>query len=75
MIDLKEKEEQLKRSVTINIQDNDRYSNDYNQRGVCLILENEEFHESLALPKRGKSGVDASVMIRFFKTLGFEVII
>jgi len=73
VIDLKEKEEQLKRSVTINIQDNDRYSNDYNQRGVCLILENDEFHESLEISNRGGSGVDASVLIRCFKTLGFEI--
>ena len=71
--DLGEKAEQLKGFVTIKNEDNDRYSSSNSKRGVCLILENDEFHPSLEISNRGGSGVDSGLMIKCFKTLGFDV--
>jgi len=45
--DLNEKAEQLKKSVTITETDDEYYSAQGEERGVCLILENDEFHPSL----------------------------
>ena len=70
--DLKEKADQLKVSVTMKDEDNDCYDSSHSQRGVCLILENDEFHQSLEISNRGGSGVDSSKMIDCFKILGFE---
>jgi len=71
--DLKEKEEELKRSVTIQEGQTDHYSNSFSQRGVCLVLENDEFHENLDISYRGGSDADNTVVIKCFKQLGFEV--
>ena len=71
--DLSEKAEQLKGFVTIKDEDNDRYSSSHSKRGVCLILENDEFHPSLEISNRGGSGVDSGLMIKCFTTLGFDV--
>lgn len=71
--DLGEKAEQLKGFVTIKDEDNDCYSSSNSKRGVCLILENDEFHPSLEISNRGGSGVDSGLMIKCFKTLGFDV--
>ena len=57
--DLSEKAEQLKGFVT--------------KRGVCLILENDEFHPSLEISNRVGSGVDSHLMIKCFTTSGFDV--
>ena len=71
--DLSEKADDLRKSVTIKDDDDDRYSTSQTQRGVCLILENDEFHPSLQISNRGGSGVDSSLMVQTFNTLGFEV--
>ena len=59
--------------MTIKDEDNDGYSTSHNQRGVCLILENDEFHPSLEISNRGGSGVDSRLMVQCFQGLGFEV--
>ena len=71
--DLSEKAEQLNGFVTIKDEDNDRYSSSHSKRGVCLILENDEFHPSLEISNRGGSGVDSGLMVQCFTTLGFDV--
>ena len=71
--DLNEKADTLRKNVTIKDDDDDSYSTSHTQRGVCLILENDEFHPSLQISNRGGSGVDSSLMVQTFNTLGFKV--
>ena len=73
MNDLSEKAEALRKSVTIKEEDEDSYATSHSKRGVCLVLENDEFHPSLGISNRGGSGVDSTAMVQAFKTLGFEV--
>merc|ERR1711872_146833 len=66
--DLNEKAEQLRKSVTITETDDEYYSAQGEERGVCLILENDEFHPSLEdLKPRGGSEVDRKLIENSFK--------
>ena len=59
--------------MTITETDDEYYSAQGEERGVCLILENDEFHPSLDVSRKGGSEVDKKLIENSFKSLGFEV--
>jgi hypothetical protein len=49
------------------------YVTDHERRGICLIIENDEFQPNLQLSGRRGSEVDLKAANDCFTNLGFEV--
>ena len=58
----------------VDSKDEDCYYAGNKHRGICLILENDEFKPSLQLSDRKGSEVDLKSANATFSKLGFEVI-
>ena len=59
--------------MTITDDGKDFYPTNHKDRGVCLLIENEKFHQDLNVSYRGGSNADSNALKKCFKSLGFKV--
>lgn len=52
-----------------------RYSTDFPSVGVCLLINNKNFDRRTGMNTRNGTDVDAAVVIKTFKNLGYQVLV
>jgi hypothetical protein len=62
----------VQRTVAASLEE-ECYVTDHEKRGICLIIENDQFQPSLQLSGRRGSEVDLKAANDTFTNLGFEV--
>lgn len=50
-----------------------RYRMDYDHLGICLIINNKNFHKSTGMNTRNGTDVDAAIAVKTFSELGYKV--
>ncbi|XP_008301734.1 caspase-3-like [Stegastes partitus] len=50
-----------------------RYNMDYPSIGTCLIINNKNFHKSTGMNTRNGTDVDAALVAKTFKSMGYDV--